>query len=63
MKNTHWVIADEVLGLVIDRKWINIYRLAANHREGGEATRGVECWSAITGKEVSVATINLFSDP
>ena len=41
-RNTHWIIADEVLGLATDRKLINIHGLTASHREGGEASRGVE---------------------
>ena len=62
-RNIHWVIADEVLGLATDHKPINIHRFAANHRKSGEATRGVEGQSAITGKEAGVAMISLVCDP
>ena len=58
-RNTHWVIADEVLGPVIERKLFNFHKLAANHREGGEATRGVEGLSANMSRETSVALISL----
>ena len=62
LRNTHWVITNEVLELATNCKSFNIPILAPNHREGGEVTRGVAGQSAITSKEDGVATINLVGD-
>ena len=62
-RNTHWFFADEVLGLATDRKSFNIHGLTANHRDGREATSGVESSSAITSREASATLISVVGDP